>query len=85
MENSTQTTGTYGGLDALKSSRGTVLTLAGGFLAFYLVHAALSFPLLVKAPVVGKSGKNFNWEWPARLLYSFRAKDVLYEGYKKVR
>ncbi|KAK8015187.1 ent-kaurene oxidase [Apiospora arundinis] len=85
MENSTQTGGSYAALDALGSGRATFLTVAGSFLAVYLFHAALSFPLLVKAPVVGKSGNIFKWEWPARLLYSFRAKEVLYEGYKKYK
>lgn len=84
MENSTQTAGSYAALDTLGSGRATFLTVAGSFLAVYLFHAALSFPLLVKAPVVGKSGNIFKWEWPARLLYSFRAKEVLDEGYKKV-
>lgn len=65
------------------SQRSTLLALGGSAFAIYLFHAALTFPYLVKAPVVGKRGL-FTSEWLSRLTYSFNAKNVLYEGYKKV-
>lgn len=62
--------------------RSTLLAFGGSVFAFYLFHAALTFPYLVKAPVVGKKGL-FSSEWLTRLTYSFNAKNVLYDGYHK--
>ena len=66
------------------SQRSTLLIFGGIFMAAYLFNNVFAYPFLVKAPVVGAKFP-FKPQWMVRMRYSFDARDVLYEGYTKVR